>query len=99
MPVARHFIMHAAAGQGPALEAALRDLADTLRRIPGCEAVQLLREQGQPLRFVFIETWASVAAHQQASQHLSAEALAPMMAALDGMPEGNEAYFDCLKAV
>lgn len=98
MSVARHFILQAGAGKATALETALRELAEKLRRIPGCEGVDVLREQGDQAHFVMLEKWASPAAHKLGSQYLSESDLAPMLAALDTLPAGNEVYFDYLEA-
>jgi quinol monooxygenase YgiN len=89
MTIARHYIMIAAENQGAALGAALQDLATRVRPIPGCEGVELLHDTENPVRYVFIEKWASVEAHKAASQHLPKDALAPVMATLAGRPEGS----------
>ncbi|RJF90887.1 putative quinol monooxygenase [Sphingomonas cavernae] len=97
MTVARHYVMHAAEGKDAVLETALRQLADAVRGIPGSEGVELLRDVGNERRFVFIERWETVDAHKAAGEHLPKDALAPVMGALDGPPEG--AYLDYLKTV
>lgn len=97
MTVARHYIMHAAEGKDSVLETALYQLADAVRGIPGSEGVELLRDVGNERRFVFIEKWESVDAHKAAGDHLPKDALAPVMGALDGPPDG--AYLDYLKTV
>ena len=97
MTTARFYIMHAAAGKDAALETALRDLADKVRPLPGCEGVELMRDSGNELRFVFIEKWSSIEAHKDSGKALGKEALAPVMAALDGPPDGS--YLDYLKTI
>jgi quinol monooxygenase YgiN len=97
MTIARHYLMHAAEGRDAELETALGRLADAVRKLPGSEGVELLRDLGNERRFVFIEKWASVEAHKGAGALLAKEDFAPMMAALDGPPEG--AYLDYLKTV
>lgn len=97
MAILRHYVMNAAEGRDKALEAALRDLADKVRPLPGCEGVALLRDVDNARRLVFIETWADIEAHKTAGALIGREAFAPVMAALDGPPEG--AYLDCLKTV
>ncbi|WP_375196022.1 putative quinol monooxygenase [Sphingobium sp.] len=94
MTVARHYIMHAREGMDAALETALRAVADAVRPLPGCEGVELLRDLGNERRFVFIEQWADVDAHKAAATGLDKSVFAPMMAALDGPPDG--AYLDYL---
>lgn len=94
MTVARHYIMHAKEGMDAALESALRAVADGVRPLPGCEGVEMLRDLGNERRFVFIEKWADVDAHKEAGKLLDKSLFGPMMAALDGPPDG--AYFDYL---
>ncbi len=94
MTVARHYVMHAKEGSDAALERALRDLAAAVRPLPGCEGVEMLRDLGNERRFVFIERWADVDAHKAAGPMLDKRIFEPMMAALDGPPEG--AYLDYL---
>ena len=97
MTVARHYLMHAAEGRDAELETALGRLADVIRRLPGSEGVELLRDLGNERRFVFIEKWDSVESHKAAGKQIPKEAFQGMMAALDGPPDG--AYFDYLKTV
>ena len=97
MTVARHYVMTAKQGSSAALETALATLADLVRKIPGSEGVELLRDTGDEHRFVFIEKWESIAAHKGAGDHLAKDALDPVMGAIDGPPEG--AYLDYLKTV
>lgn len=94
MTVARHYVMHAAAGKDASLETALRNLAAAVRPLPGCEGVEMMRDIGNELRFVFIEKWASVEAHKDAGPLLPKAVMAPLGDLLDGPPEG--AYLDYL---
>lgn len=95
MTVARLYIMHAKQGQDAALEAALSYLADGLRTVKGCEGVEMLRDTGNERRFIFIERWESEQAHGSALSSLPEGVLDPVMAALDGPPDGS--YYDYLK--
>jgi len=97
MSIARHYVMNAREGQDAVLETALRDLADIVRGVPGSQGVELLRDLGNERRFILIEKWDSVEAHGAGGKLIPKEALAPLMAALDGPPDG--AYFDYLKTV
>jgi quinol monooxygenase YgiN len=97
MTVARVYIMHAMESADATLEAALDALADAVRPIAGCEGVELLRDIGNERRFLFIEKWSDEEAHKAAGPQLAKDVLAPVMAALDGPPDG--AYFDYLKTV
>ncbi|WP_150292328.1 putative quinol monooxygenase [Sphingobium estronivorans] len=94
MTVARHYIIHAKEGMDAELETALRAVADAVRSLSGCEGVEMLRDLGNERRFVFIEQWADIDAHKAAGAMLDKGLFAPMMAALDGPPDG--AYFDYL---
>lgn len=94
MTVARHYVMRAADGKAEALEQALRNLADTVRTIPGSLGVELLRDQADASRFFFIERWESVEAHKDGGKSLPKEAMAPVGAALAGAPEAS--WLDCL---
>ena len=97
MTIARHYVMHAKDGESAVLETALRNVVDLIRAVPGCEGIELLRDLGNERRFIFIQKWTSVEAHKGALDHLDKDALASLMAALDGPPDG--AYFDYLKTV
>lgn len=97
MTTARFYIMHAAEGKDAALETALGALADAVRPLQGCEGVELTRDSGNERRFIFIEKWVSIEAHKDAGKALGKEALAPVMAALDGPPDGS--YLDYLKVI
>jgi heme oxygenase (mycobilin-producing) len=94
MTVARHYVMLAKEGSEAAPDSALRAVADAVRPLPGCEGVEMLRDLSNGRRFVFIERWADVEAHKAAGRLLDKSVIAPMMAALDGPPEGS--YLDYL---
>ena len=94
MTVARHYVMHAAEGKDAALETALTSLAEAVRKVDGCEGVEMMRDCGNERRFVFIEKWTSIDAHKVGGKTLDKGLFAPMMAALDGPPEG--CYLDYL---
>ncbi|HKR18362.1 MAG TPA: antibiotic biosynthesis monooxygenase family protein [Rhizorhapis sp.] len=97
MTVARLYIMHAREGEDAALESALSYLASGVRTVKGCEGVELLRDTGNERRFIFIEKWVSEEAHGSSLSSLPEGVLEPVMAALDGPPDGS--YFDYLKVV
>jgi quinol monooxygenase YgiN len=92
MTIARLYRMTAGEGQAGALLQALTALAAAVGAIPDCEGAEILQDRDQPERFVFIEKWASVAAHKAGGALLPKEAMAPVMAALAGRPEGS--YLD-----
>jgi len=97
MTIARVYIMHAAEGKDATLETALAKLADLVRKVPGSEGVELLRDLGNERRFLFIEKWDSVESHAAGLESLPQGALDDIGPALDGPPDG--AYFDYLKTV
>jgi len=88
MTIARHYILLATQGRDDALSEALADLGGKVRRLKGCEGVELMRDIDTPGRFVFIERWASVKAHRAGGRVLGKEAFAPVSACLIGPPEG-----------
>jgi quinol monooxygenase YgiN len=92
MTIARLYRMTAGEGQADALLQALTALADTVGAIPECAGVEILQDSDQPDRFTFIEKWTSVEAHKTSAALLPTEAMAPVMAALAGRPEGS--YLD-----
>lgn len=97
MTIARHYVMTAAEGQDGALDTALRNLADVVRAISGCEGVEMLRDARNASRFVFIEKWESIDAHKAGAKEVPKEAFGPMMAALGASPEGS--YLDYVLTV
>jgi quinol monooxygenase YgiN len=97
MTIARLYVLHAAEGKDAALETALRNLADAVRILAGCEGVELMRDSGNERRFVFIEKWESVEAHKAGGEAISKEVRAPVGASLASPPDGS--YLDYLKVL
>lgn len=95
MPIARHYEMHATPGKADALAAALKALAGGVTVLPGCLGVELMQDQADADRFIFIETWESVAAHKGAGAQPPKALMAPVMAALARPPVS--AYLVCLE--
>jgi quinol monooxygenase YgiN len=87
MTVARFYVLEAPAGAEQRLLDALTGLAGAVRRLPGCNGVELLQDAARPHRFIFIEKWASMEAHKATAAMLPKDALTPVMAALAGKPE------------
>lgn len=83
----RFYRMTARSGDGPALRSALEDLAGQVQQIEGCHGTELFEDADKPGKFIFLERWASVAAHKAGSVLLGKGAFVPVMAALDGPPE------------
>ncbi|TZG27401.1 putative quinol monooxygenase [Sphingomonas montanisoli] len=97
MTVSRFYEMNAKPGMAAEMEASLYALADAVRKIDGCEGVEMLRDTGNEGRFLFNEKWASIEYHKGASGQLPKDVFGPLMAAMDGPPVG--AYFDYLKVI
>ncbi len=89
MTILRHYKMTAVAGRGDDLRAALDDLAEQVRPLPGCEGVRLYADPDDPLTWVFIEDWRSLDDHKAAGRALGKEAFAAVAAVLSGPPEGR----------
>ncbi|KRB85297.1 hypothetical protein ASE00_00350 [Sphingomonas sp. Root710] len=87
MTLVRHYLMTAKPGGAEMLEAALVALAAVIRPVEGCRGIELLREDGRPGSFVFIERWASRQAHEASGRELPKQSFAPVMAALAHPPE------------
>lgn len=94
MTTARLYIMHAKEGFDASLETALRDLAAAVAALPGSEGVEVLRDSGNERRFVLIEKWASIEAHEAIKADFKKLPMGPLMDALDGPPDGS--YYDYL---
>lgn len=95
MTIARHYILHAAAGQESGLESTLKKLADIVSGMPGSHGVELMRDGENAARFILIEKWASLDAHKSAVAAFPKDISGAMKAALDRPLEG--AYFHYLR--
>jgi quinol monooxygenase YgiN len=93
MTIARHLVMHAAEGRAAEVETALLILADAVRNVPGNVGVDLLRYCDDERRFLFIEKWESVEAHEAAKGTLPKELFEPMKTALVGPSEGSDLIY------
>jgi quinol monooxygenase YgiN len=94
--IARFYRLEAAEDKAEELVRALEALAMGLRKIPGFEKAELLRDQDQSGRLIFIEKWASVQAHKDGAALLPKELMAPLKTLLAGPPEA--AYLEYLIA-
>lgn len=74
-----------------ALKAFLTGLVPQMLELKGCQACQLLVSHQDAQRFVVLETWDSIEAHQAAVQDIPPDSFAEVMSLLDGMPKGE--YF------
>lgn len=60
-----------------------------IRKTLGCTSCQLLQSQADPLRFVIIEKWKSIEAHQAAASKIPKSAITAMMKLLAEAPRGD----------
>ncbi len=77
--------------QANALRSFLTRLIPTIAAIPGCQSCQLLQHHDEPSRFIVLEVWDSIEAHQASVKDIPPESLAEVMTLLDGPPAG--AYY------
>ncbi|OCC25154.1 hypothetical protein MB02_00190 [Croceicoccus estronivorus] len=78
--------MTAQTDQGDAFTAVLADLATTIRGLPGCEGVDVLRRQDNPDQFLFMEKWPSGEVYDEAAKMVPKTAFAPLKPLLGGPP-------------
>ena len=78
--------MTAQAGKGDEFAGVLAELAATVRTLPACEGVDVLRKQDATDQFLFIESWPSDAAYAEAAKQLPPTAFAPLKPLLGGPP-------------
>lgn len=87
MPIVRHYILEASPGSDETLYHALRNLAATVRDLPGCERVDILRDCDEPCRYLFCEQWASSQALEDCADLLPKATFAPVMEAVCTPPK------------
>lgn len=79
----RFYSMTAKKGEEAALIDAISALSSLVRALEGCTGVQFLSDVREEGRFYLLEEWISADAHKAAAKTLSAEDVAPMIAAID----------------
>jgi heme oxygenase (mycobilin-producing) len=89
MTIMRQYVMIADQHQAETLLANLRSLAAAVELLDGCEGVDLLRDMDRPERFVFVERWASIAAHKNGAGALPKDLIGAVMAPLAVPLEGS----------
>jgi quinol monooxygenase YgiN len=77
--------------QRVALAKFLVDVIHIVSTAEGCLSCRLLADQANPLEFVILETWESVAAHQRAASMVPKEQISSVMNYLAKPPTGE--YF------
>jgi quinol monooxygenase YgiN len=89
MSITRINEFRAKEGQAEALRTFLASIIPTIAATSGCCSCQLLQSHDNPTRFVVIEVWDSIEAHQASVRDIPPESLTNVMALLDGMPVGE----------
>ena len=97
MAIVRINEFRALADQVAALHAFLGSVIDLVAQAPGCQGCQLLIDHEDPSRFLILETWASLAAHQAAAAQIPPAKLAEARALLAEPPKGR--YYDPVAAM
>jgi quinol monooxygenase YgiN len=78
-------------GMADKLHAFLLSIKPHIEKSPGCESLQLLRNQQNANLFVVIEAWSSIEAHRASLKNAPTEKLGEAMLLLAGPPTG--AYY------
>jgi quinol monooxygenase YgiN len=94
--ITRHYVMQAKPNGGNALLKVLERIAVQVEAIEECTGVEVLRDFDDHDRFLLIERWTSVDAHQQAGSKLQENLLPDLIAALSGQPQSG--YYETLTA-
>jgi quinol monooxygenase YgiN len=89
MNVTRINQFRAQAGQSDALRDFLSSVVPTIESSAGCRSCQLLQSHDDPTRFVVIEVWESIEAHQASVKNIAPGALENAMKLLAGPPSGE----------
>ena len=69
----------------------LKSIMPIIEASPGCESCRLLRDVEAPTRFVIIETWQSIEAHQASVKNIPPKKLQEAMDLVASPPNG--AYY------
>jgi heme oxygenase (mycobilin-producing) len=74
-------------GQAEALVELLRNLGTVIAPLPGCAGVQVLRDDGEPTRFLFVERWSSARDYEEGSSRLPPTLFAQLKPLLADRPQ------------
>lgn len=92
MSVARIGEMVAQSGKEDALKSFIeRVIVPAIESADGGQACQVYQNQSDPTRFMIVEVWDSLEAHQASVKNITAEEIAEIKTLLADMPPG--AYF------
>ena len=82
--------MKARPGQADTLRAFLESVVvAALENAAGCQSCRLLQSQAEPERFVIIEVWDNIEAHQASVKNISPEDIEAVMQLLAEQPAGE----------
>lgn len=85
--IAYQYTLLAAEEREAELQAALQALAGALQTIDSCHGAALYRDQANPGRFVFLEKWDSIEAHDAGAANIDQTTMAAVFGAVAGKPE------------
>ena len=94
MTVTRISEFRAQEGKDYALRDFLSSVVPAIQSSTGCRSCQLLQGHGDPTRFVMIEVWDSIEAHQASVKNIPSEAFQDVMKLLAGVPSGEYYHAD-----
>src|SRR2546423_15162177 len=92
MQVTRFNHFTANADTNDTLRSSLLGLLPMIAASSGCLSCELFQSRDNPARFVVVEVWDSIQAHQAAVKTISTDALTGIQALLQEMPTGE--YFE-----
>jgi quinol monooxygenase YgiN len=82
--------MRAREGQEAHLHAFIaRVIVPALQTAEGCQSCQVWQADGDPGRFLIVETWDNVEAHQASVKEIDPEDIKAIMELLDDSPAGH----------
>lgn len=95
MRISRIGEVQAKPGSTEELRAFLTSIMPLIESSEGCESVQLYQGQEDPSRFLMIEVWESIEAHQASVKNIPTEKLGEIRPLLATSPSGS--YFHLIR--
>ena len=89
MSVTRINKFEAKDGMADSLHGFLKSIVPLIGQSQGCESCQVLQSRDNPNKFVIIEVWASVSAHEASVKNISSGEMAEVMPLLASTPSGS----------
>ena len=89
MAITRINEFHAAPNAEQALGDFLRKVIALVAEAPGCVSCELLRDPTDPSRYLILETWAEIAAHQAAASRIPPDMYAAFQKLIAEPPRGR----------